>query len=262
MGRVTAYILRTFFSWERSARVAFLMAIALLILSLLILQFGPESVRQSALIGFFGLLFGSQIIFMWANRNMVTPYTLAQRQYLAENFEAARDILEKAVAAEKVDANMLTLLANTYRQLGRLDESEEVVKKAIAIRPNDHFPRYGFGRTLLTKGEYAAAVEEIQRALEAGAPPIVNIDLGEALFRKGDFPAAQKALEQVHSNEPQRALLRAHLLYRMGGSAPEAELVREGLPYWQEVARRFQMTPYGAAVAEDLQIMQAILEAS
>jgi tetratricopeptide (TPR) repeat protein len=261
MGRLSNYVLRTFFSWERSARIAFLMAIALLIGSLLVMRFGPEQVRQPALIGFIGLLFGTQIIFMWANRTMVTAYTLAQRHYLEEDFEAARTILEKAVAEDKADANVFTLLGNTYRQLGRLDESEEVVKKAIAIRPNDHFPRYGFGRTLLIKGQYAAAAQEIKRALEAGAPFIVHIDLGEAYYRQGDFPAARTALEAVSTDEPQRAALKAYLLHRMGGNPPDEAVLREGLPYWQEVARRFAQTPYGSAVSEDVEIMQAMLEA-
>lgn len=261
MGRFSRYILHTFFSWERSARIAFVLAILLLIGSLLVLRFGPETVRQPAMIGFIGLLFGIQIIFMWANRTMVTPYTLAQRRYLAEDFDGALAILEKAVAEDKADANVLTLLCNTYRQLGRLDESEEVVKKAIAIRPNDHFPRYGFGRTLLIKGQYAEAAGEIQRALEAGAPPIVQIDLGEARYRQGDFAAARTALEAVDTDEPQRAALRNYLLHRMGGSAPDVEVLREGLPYWQEVARRFAQTPYGFAVSEDVEVMETMLEA-
>ncbi|MBL8162756.1 MAG: hypothetical protein JNJ61_12280, partial [Anaerolineae bacterium] len=185
MGRLTARLIAGFRAWERPAQIAFIIAVVLLLVALVVLRAGPPELRQPALIGFFGLFFGAQIIFMWANRTMVTPYTQAQRRYLAEDFDSARAILEKLHQSGKADVSSLTLLANTYRQLGMLDQSEEVVKRALEIRSFDHFPLYGFGRTLLVKGEYAEASARFQEALEAGAPPIVEFDLGEALFRQG-----------------------------------------------------------------------------
>jgi Tfp pilus assembly protein PilF len=165
MGKVTAYLFKAFRSWERSTQLAFIMAFILLLISLGVVLVSSGTLRQNALIGFIGLIIGLQIIFMWGNRTMVTAYTQAQRRYLAEDFIGARDILEAFHNSNKPDVNSLTLLANTYRQLGILDKSEEIVKKALALRPFDHFPLYSFGRTLLIRGLYAQAIDSFEIGL-------------------------------------------------------------------------------------------------
>lgn len=263
MGRLSAALMGMFRAWDRSTKLGFLLALLLVVLSFLALRFGGEAIRQPALIGLIGSVIMAQAIFMWGSRHLVTPYTQAQRSYLAEDFQRARDILEKLHEAGKADVNSLTLLANTYRQLGDLDKSEEIVRKALALRPSDHFPRYGFGRTLLIKGAYAQAAEAFRQALEAGAPSIAQIDLAEALFRDGDSQAAGQALDAAprDSMEPFRVLLVDYLRYRMGsGEPPTAAVLREGLAYWQETARRFSHTPYGRSLAGDVSDMQALLE--
>jgi tetratricopeptide (TPR) repeat protein len=254
-----------FRSWERSTRIAFVSAIVLLILSFLMARFAPAELRQPALIGFVGLIFVSQIIFMWGNRHMVTPFTQAQRRYLAEDFEGARIILEKLDEDGKASASALTLLANTYRQLGLLSKSEEIVKKALALQPFDHFPLYSFGRTLLVEGKYAEAVNVLRQSLEAGAPPIVQIDLGEALYHAGEEGEARMVLGQASelNQESFRVLMTQYLLYRMGsGLKPSPDTLREGLPYWQSTVNRFQHTPYGQALAQDVANMQTLQEES
>lgn len=264
MGRLTAFLLRNFRSWERSAQLAILLAFTLIILTILALFFGPTDLRQPALIGLIGLLISSQLIFMWANRGMVTPYTQAQRFYLAEDFANAREVLEGALAAsDKVDLQVLTLLGNTYRQLGLLDKSEEVLTKAVELRPFDHFSRYGFGRTLLVKGDYAPAADNISQALDAGAPPIVQFDLGEARYRQGFADEARLALELARDStqETGRDLMTHYLLYQLGsGEKPSRELIAAGLPYWRDHAVRFAHTPYGEALWDDVKQMQAFLE--
>lgn len=263
MGRLTAYLLRSFRAWEISSRVALVAAFVLLAVTLLALLFGPQNLRQPALIGFVGLIFAIQLIFMWGNRGMVTAYTQAQRAYLAEDFDSARQILETLSVNGKSDVRSLTLLGNTYRQLGMLDKSEEVLTKALELRPLDHFPLYGIGRTLLVKGQYSQAADKIKQALDAGAPPIIQFDLGEALYRIEQLDQARLALRAAKdvSQEPQRALMSQYLLYRLGdGAPPTAELVALGLPYWQDNALRFRNTPYGQILAEDVQRMQAFTE--
>ncbi|MBL8156377.1 MAG: tetratricopeptide repeat protein, partial [Anaerolineae bacterium] len=130
MGRFSASLIGMFRAWERSTKFGFLLAVCLIVLSFLTLRFGGEAIRQPALIGLIGSVIVAQVIFMWGNRHLVTPYTQAQRSYLAEDFPRAREILERLHEAGKADVNSLTLLANTYRQLGDLDKSEEIVRKA------------------------------------------------------------------------------------------------------------------------------------
>ncbi len=264
MGKVTAYLLRAFRSWERSTQLAFITALVLLLIALVVVFISSGNLRQSALIGFVGLIFALQIIFMWGNRTMVTAYTQAQRRYLAEDFIGARDILEAFQSSSKPDVNSLTLLANTYRQLGILDKSEEIVKKALALRPFDHFPLYSFGRTLLIRGLYAQAIDTLKHALQVGAPSIVEFDLGEALYRNGEFGVAAEVLERIRNpqQEPFRLLMTDYLLYRMERSdAPNADEIAVGIAYWRELAVRFQMTPYGQTLADDVAFMQSLVEA-
>src|SRR5262245_39829111 len=126
MGRFSARLIHIFRGWDKPSQIGLITALVLLLITLFIGTFGPLDLKQPARIGAVGLIIVIQVIIMWTNRGMVTPYTQAQRAYLAENFEAARDVLEAVRLAGKADARDLTLLGNTYRQLGQLEASEAV----------------------------------------------------------------------------------------------------------------------------------------
>ncbi len=130
------------------------------------------------------------------------------------------------------------------------------MSEAVDKAPDHYFPLYGFGRTLLSEGRYAEAVVAIRRALELNAPPVVRADLAEALYRLNMPEEALAALDSVPTDEPQRALMVAYLLYRLGAADPPvAEVVQAGLPYWEAAAERFRHTPYGLALARDVRAM-------
>jgi tetratricopeptide (TPR) repeat protein len=259
---MTARILRMLRGWDRFSRSALLLAVALLLIDLFVVAFGPVEVRSSAMIGLFGLVIAIQIIILWANRGMVTPFTKAQRHYLDEDFESACEILEKLREMGKADMRALTLLGNAYRQLGALDQSEAVLREALSIQPNHHFPLYGFGRTLLVQGNYAEAAETFRRALSVGAPPVAQLDAGEALYRAGAAVEAQQMIENAlsASQEPHHRLMAEYLLYRLGaGEIPAIALLQEGLPYWEANAERYAHTIYGQNLADDIHTMQAFM---
>lgn len=166
----------------------------------------------------------------------------------------------KALHDTPDDVNMLTLLGNTYRQLGDVDSSERVLTDAVKLKQNTHFALYGFGRTLLVKGQYSNAADAFRSALDAGAPPIAWLDYAEALYRAGaDNPVLLEALrngQEAALREPHRALLAAYLEHRVGDApTPAPSLVSQGLAYWQANAERFAHTPYGAALALDVAAM-------
>jgi tetratricopeptide (TPR) repeat protein len=263
VGRLTARLAAWLREWDWPSKVALFTALALFILALLVAAFGPADLRQPALVGAAGLFLVTQIIILWGNRGMVTAYTKAQRYYVAGDFEAARAMLERLAADEQADANALTLLGNTYRQLGRLDESEASLRQAIVKRPSHYFSLYGFGRTLLTKGNYTEAATILQQALDAGAPTLVQFDLGDARYRQGLHQEAAVLLQAVKPviEEPYRALMVDYLLFRLNsGPIPAVELIRVGLPYWRASADRFSQTPYGQSLADDVLWMQARLK--
>ncbi len=240
--------------WDRPTRIAFWLGVVLLVVALVLLIAAPPESRLIILISFASLLIIIEISVLWGNRGMVSVFTRAQRLYLDGDFTATRDLLESARA--KADARALTLLGNTYRQLGQLDESERVLSEAVDKAPNHYFPLYGFGRTLLSGGRYAEAAAALVRSLELDAPPVVRVDLAEAYYRLNMPEKALAALDSVPTDEPHRALMVAYLLYRLGAAdPPAAEVVQAGLPYWEAAAERFRHTPYGLALARDVRAM-------
>ncbi|GAB4508513.1 MAG: hypothetical protein OHK0046_01180 [Anaerolineae bacterium] len=255
-------LIRQFPEWERRAQVGFVLAVLLLIPTLVIGLAGPRDLRTPALISTLSLVGTAQVIFLWANRHMVTPFTRAQRSYLRGDFETARQELETLHLEDRADMQALTLLGNTYRQLGLLDESESVLYEARNKNPDHYFPVYGLGRTLLVKGQFAQAAEVIEQALTRNAPPVIHADAGEAYYYAGDAAQARLHLEaaQPHvSAEPHRDLLTTYLLYRLAaGTPPSQAIIAEGLAYWQAQAARYQHTPYGDALAQDIRILQSL----
>jgi tetratricopeptide (TPR) repeat protein len=248
-------------AWDRPTQIAFVMALILFVVLLLVAALAPPELRTPALIGAGGSLLVLQLAVMWGNRGMVNVFTQAQRAYLAGDLDAARAILEAARSAGKADMRALTLLGNTYRQLGRLAESKAVLYEALDKAPDHHFPLYGFGRTLLSEGHYEEAAAALAGALDAGAPPIASLDLAEAHYRAGRLNEARAALDQLPAlAEDYRALMAAYLRYQVGaGAPPTAALIQAGLPFWEGSAARFHATPYGKALNEDIQKLKGIV---
>lgn len=250
--------------WDRPTRIAMTVALILLVGMFAGLAFGGDTLRLPSIVGIVTLMLTMQGIALWGNRRMVTPYTQAQRHYLAGEFQSAQHILETQRQSQNATLRELTLLGNTYRQLGMLDESQSVLYEALDISPDHHFPLYGFGRTLMAKGDYQQAAAYIQCALNAGAPPVVVGDLAEAYYRVGDTESTQQALdgidEHIH-NVPHRQLMTTYIRYRLNMKAdPLPTWERDGLAYWQESARRFAHTPYGQALAQDVSEIQSLIE--
>lgn len=255
---------RDFATWDRPTQIAVALGGVLLLAAVVIAALAPPDVRTPILIGAGLLLVVVEIAVLWGNRGMISDYAEAQRHYLAGDFESAVRVLEGLRAKKQSNARALTLLGNTYRQLGRLAESEAVLYEAVDKTPDHYFPLIGFGRTLLSRGDYARAVDAFERALEVGAPPLTRVDLGEALYRRGEPERARAALIESlgvqFEDAPERALIRAYLLYRLGESTvPTAETLRAGLPFWEASAVRFADTPYGAALREDVDHMHRLL---
>ncbi|MEQ8677576.1 MAG: tetratricopeptide repeat protein [Aggregatilineales bacterium] len=258
MGRFTRLFFerfRQFQQWERSAQIGFVLAIVLATVSAVVSR-RVDELRTPATIGAMGALITAQFIFMWAHRGMITPFTLAQRHYLHGEFDQAIAILETLRSADEADFKAITLLGNTYRQVGDLDKSEAVLYEAVNIKPDHYFPLYGFGRTLLTKGCYAEAVTAFEQGLELGAPSATHFDLGEALYRAGQVDDAKRSLLlviEIPEGEPHRVLMATYLLQQMGEPIkPSYAQIDAGLRYWEAQAVLFADTVYGQAVQRDI----------
>jgi len=262
LGGITQTFISRFRGWDNPSRSAFLIAGGLMIGLILFGRALPEGLRQNALIAVAGLFVVMQGVFLYANRGMVSALTVAQREYLAEDFVGARQTLETMLAKGlRPDFRALTLLGNTYRQLGMADESFDILTKAVQAAPHHHFPWYGFGRTLMTLGRYTEAVEAFERALAQGAPPIAHLDHAEALYRAGaGSEMVLQALDAAGgSDEPYRALWLAYLRWRaIGENPPSRDLIEAGGAYWRAMAERFAHTVYGQGINADLKHLQEI----
>ncbi|MFN8529951.1 MAG: tetratricopeptide repeat protein [Anaerolineae bacterium] len=256
-------IFKSFRQWERTTQIAFLLAAVLLVLAVILFLVAPPEYRLPVVIGGGLLLLVAQGAVLWGNRFMVSPFTQAQRLYLTGDLDGAGDLLESARARGTADVRTLTLLGATYRQLGRLSESEQVLYEALDKAPMHHFPLYNGGRTLLSAGRYEEALALLQRAVDAGAPAAVRFDVAEALILLGRSTEAADVLQLIRNTltEPHRALMAAWWLYRLrGGEPPPPTLIREGLPYWEASAARFAQTSYGQAIAEDAAALLRLVE--
>ena len=163
MGRLAVNIFRLWKKWDRISQFSFAFALFLILPVAIIGTSGSDDLRTPALGSVMGLVIVAQGIFMWANRNMVSEYTKAQRLYLQGEFDQARIVLEDIQNTDEYDLYARTLLGNIYRQLGDLNTSETILYEAVNMNPNHYFPLYGFGRTLLTKGQYQQAIDAIRQ---------------------------------------------------------------------------------------------------
>ena len=237
--------------WEGPARLSLKLGLLALIPLLLLWLAGPESLRRPALAGLCGLGLGLQMVFLWAWRGMLSDWTRAQRLYLDGDFEAACDLLQSRRVAGRADMRSLTLLGNAMRMRALLERSETVLREAQAASPRHAFPLTGLGRTLLAQGRYAEAADTFETAIERGAPEVVALDLGEALYHSGDVRSAvvhlQTGLDATRDSG--RRLIAALLLQRADAAAgPDEGLLQEGLPWLEAQAGRYASTDYGRAL--------------
>lgn len=244
--------------WERPARLALQLGLLAFVPLLLLWLAGPESLRRPALAGLCGLGLGLQMVFLWAWRGMLSDWTRAQRLYLDGDFEAACDLLQSRRVAGRADMRSLTLLGNALRMRALLEQSEAVLREAQAEAPRHAFPLTGLGRTLLAQGRYAEAADTFEAAIERGAPGVVALDLGEALYLSGDVRSAIVQLQTGldATRDPGRRLIATLLLQRANDDAgPDEQLLHEGLPWLEAQGERFVSTDYGRT-------LQSLLPAS
>lgn len=257
-GSVARSFIVGFRGWDTRSKIAFALAAILLVIILILGGRLPVEYRSSVIIGVIGLLVVAQGIFLYANRNMVTHITQAQRLILDSRYGEAVALLE-SLGEGLSDSQTLTLLGSTYRMMGRVDDSRQILTKALQMSPKHHFTLYSFGRTLLASGHYAEAVDAFRRSLEHGAPAFARVDLAEAEYRMGDPIELAWSAEY----EPHVTLMARYLLWRAGqAEQPENVLVDAGLSYWEKTATRFAHTPYGADLQRDIEVLRGLRSGS
>ena len=108
---------------------------------------------------------------------------------------------EEAVAlyqAAPQSPNLLFNLGSALNKLGRLDDAEAALERAIAQAPNFAQAQGNLAGIRLKRGKPEAAAASYRKGL-AAAPnePLLHLGLGNALYRAKDFAAAAEAFGQA-----------------------------------------------------------------
>lgn len=229
---------------------------------------GPGEWQLAAVLALVALLILVQGYILWKLWQQGSVFREARDAYLRGDFEGAARLLEAGRGDRTLDPAAETLLGNAYRQLGRLEESERVLRSAYQAEPRAPLPAYGLGRTLLVRGQYAEAASLIADALANRGRPVILADLGLAQYRAGMWSEAKASLQEAVGLElePHRALMAHYLLWRLqerpadGALRAVLEPFRDGLDVWRAEAERFAGTSYGVALSEDIARIKEVLE--
>ena len=109
-----------------------------------------------------------------------------------------------------IQARLLVSLAADYRSQRRHGEAETLVRRAIALRPNQFPPRSLLIAVLLETNDFAAAERAARDAALLGKDADVQFHLGYALFRQDHN---REALEALHDSLAIQETEQARSLY-------------------------------------------------
>lgn len=159
----------------------------------------------------------------------------AEVQLLRDNkqYQAAYDLLRDALVATPDDLDFVYDQAMMAEKLGRLDEMERLLRKAIAAKPDYHHAYNALGYSFADRNvRLPEARQLILKALEfAPGDPFISDSLAWVEFRSGNMPEALRILRQAYKDKPD-AEIAAHLgevLWTVGEKTQAIAVWKEGL---------------------------------
>jgi len=136
---------------------------------------------------------------------------LYSRAMLAEKLDRL-DILEAdlrhIIEREPDNTNALNALGYTLAdRTDRFAEAEQLIDRALELRPNDHYILDSKGWVLYRLGKLDEAIKYLRRALELIPDTEIAAHLGEVLWVKGDRNEAIKVWDTALKAAPDNTLL-------------------------------------------------------
>lgn len=130
---------------------------------------------------------------------------MGQSFYAENNFTAALVEFTEAEKATPRNPELLNYLGLAYFRKGRFDLAEAKYRRALELRPNYSEARNNLGVNYLEMKRWDDAVKEFRQVLDDIFYPgqeNVQINLGLALFGKGDYQQALPILRSMVGRNP------------------------------------------------------------
>jgi tetratricopeptide (TPR) repeat protein len=181
--------------------------------------------------------------------------TIAEVQLLRDNkqFKAAFDLLARTNAKGPFDADMVYDQAMIAEKLGDLPAMEKLLRRVIAEKPDYHHAYNALGYSLAERNVRLPEAKDLIRKALAIVPndPFITDSLGWVEFRLGNKTEALRHLESAYKQRPD-AEIAAHLgevLWSVGERDRAHSVWKEGLllngesDTLQETLKRLRIRP-------------------
>lgn len=157
---------------------------------------------------------------------------------LTNHINQAQSMGSKLLELHPKDAEVLYLNGIIFRSEGDYPKAKTLLEQAVAIDPNFFNSRYNLGMVLVFLKEWQGAKEQLEKAIELGAPePQVHFELAKALRGLGDNDRALEEMQtyQRLKNEEEAGMEASNAAIE-GDKALEAGKVQEALAHYREAA--------------------------
>jgi tetratricopeptide (TPR) repeat protein len=152
-------------------------------------------------------------------------FSLGLARFNAQQFDAAKDPLSRALAAEPSNAQARRMLALSLLHVESYERAAELLRDDPE-RASDPSLQYAYGLALVRSKRGAEAEVIFARLLrEHGDTAELNVVLGQAHAQDGNYAAAIESLQRALAQKPDVAEANAALgvIYLKQGKLPEAE---------------------------------------
>lgn len=139
--------------------------------------------------------------------------------------------------------------AGCLRELGRFDEADALLRRAMALQPEEVPAQIEYGRVAEARGDWAEAYQR-WGALSARHPAGI-IGAAQALHKLGRTAEAEALLTEAQPRYP----IESGIPIRLARFAEDSGHTEEALNRWATVRRRFPRDPAG--YAEALRLLRA-----
>ena len=121
-------------------------------------------------------------------------------------WERAEADFKQALAFDGEQASVLNYLGYSWVDRGmNIPEAEEMIRKAVALRPEDGFIIDSLGWVYYRTGRYPEAVQELEKAVALEpADPTINEHLGDAYWKVGRQNEARFQWQRALRLEPEK----------------------------------------------------------